>query len=124
MGALFTLTAVAARIAALVAEEEGPAPRPNHGLEKLALAGLGLTLPVASLAEAAVLCDLAFGEADALLASEVDLPEALQVVEQLRRAMVCIGRAICSAAELDPEWVAWGQLDTAQARDVMAGVAA
>ena len=124
MSGPFTLTAVGARIAALVAEEEDRSSRVDHGHEKLALTDLGLLLPVASLADAAVLCDLAFGDADGLLQSEVDLHAALDAVARLRRVVVCVGRVICTVAELDPEAVGWGQLDSACARDVVAGVAA
>ena len=118
----FTLTAVGARIALLVAEESRSRDV-DHGHEKLALTSLGLVLPVASLADAAVLCDLAFGDADGLLASEVDLHEALRVVERLRRVVVCVGRVVCTAAELDPEAVGWGELNSPLACDVVAGVA-
>ncbi len=117
-----TLEAIGARIAALMAEEDGPAPRPDHGREKVALAALGLLLPVCTLADGAVACDLAFGHADAMLASVVTLDDAEEVVRTLRRVVVRVGRVICAAAGLDPHAVAWNDLGSELADRVVAGV--
>ena len=58
-----TLANLGVRIAALVAEEQGPWPTPDHGYEKMDLTHAGFALPVTTLADAAVLCDLAFAHA-------------------------------------------------------------
>ncbi len=120
--ASFTLEAIGARIAVLMAEERGPAPRPNHGEEKVDLAEHGLALPVHTLADAAVACDLAFGHADGVLASEVDLAAALRAMATLRRVVVRVGRVICTTAGLDPHTVAWNDLGSELADRVVAGV--
>ena len=122
MTAPLTLAAIGERIACLMKQQDAGREPSDIGLEKLELTELGMTMPPRSLADAAVLCDLAFGGSDGLLASEVDLPEALRVVEQLRRVLAGVGMVVCAAAGLDPDAVAWGDLATDHARRC-AGVA-
>ncbi len=123
MSAPSTLAAIGARIAMLAAEEQGPRPAPDHGKEKGDLTDAGLGLPVTTLTDAAVLCDLAFGHADRFLASVKTMEDAQDTIRTLRRVVVCVGRAICTTTGLNPETVAWGDLGSALAADVVGGVA-
>ena len=119
----FTLSAIGARIAWCCQDEAEREPKVDHGSEKLALTDLAFLTPAADLGEAAVLCDLAFGAVDALIGSELTADQTLRVAGQLRRALVAVGMAVCRAAELDPDTVAWGELRTGYAREFGRGAA-
>ncbi len=114
MSAPFTLTAIGARIAWCCRQEQDH--EVNHSDEKLALTDLAFVTPAASLAEAAVLCDVAFGALDTLAASETNECQLQRAVDQLQRALASIGMTVCASAGLDPDEVAWGELRDGYAR--------